>query len=163
MDFGRIDSQTVSISNLSRMRVTLCLLCVSACLTSPLAAPLAAPRKAAEAKAAPQDEVSVLMYGVLQFSQSFHEFYQSTEAKFARIAESLRSHELALEGLSQDALEAAGREVQIRGALGLLKVRKNTPFLLPTPLSDESDSLYIYVWTNFSLSGQRCKWGSLSS
>ncbi|XP_062339063.1 uncharacterized protein angptl8 isoform X2 [Osmerus eperlanus] len=104
------------------MRVTLCLLCVSACLTGPLAAPLAAPRKA-EAAAASQDEVSVLMYGVLQFSQSFHEIYQSTEAKIARITESLRSHELALRGLSQDAVQAAGREVHIRGALGLLEAQ----------------------------------------
>ncbi|XP_067089901.1 angiopoietin-like protein 8 isoform X2 [Osmerus mordax] len=104
------------------MRVTLCLLCVSACLTGSLAAPLATPRKA-EAAAASQDEVSVLMYGVLQFSQSFHEIYQSTEAKIARITESLRSHELALHGLSQDAVQAAGREVHIRGALGLLEAQ----------------------------------------
>ncbi|XP_046894729.1 uncharacterized protein angptl8 isoform X2 [Hypomesus transpacificus] len=110
------------------MRATLCLLCVSACLTGPLAAgplaasPLAAPGKAEE-KAAPQDEVSVLMYGVLQFGQSFHEIYQSTEAKIARIGESLRSHELALEGLNRDAVQAAGQEVQIRGALGQLEAQ----------------------------------------
>ena len=149
------------------MRATLCLLCVSACLTGPLAAgplaasPLAAPGKAEE-KAAPQDEVSVLMYGVLQFGQSFHEIYQSTEAKIARIGESLRSHELALEGLNRDAVQAAGQEVQIRGALGQLEVRKNTPSTLSSPLSDSlsGDEWLTCFNSNIraSLSSHGCGW-----
>lgn len=107
------------------MRATLlCLLCMAMCLAGIPASPV---RKAQKTnQAAPIDDMNVLMYGVLQFSETLHHVYESTDAKFARIERSLRRHEERLERLGQDAGQAAEKERQMRQVLEQIQVRKRT-------------------------------------
>uniref|UniRef100_A0A673WPK4 Uncharacterized protein n=1 Tax=Salmo trutta TaxID=8032 RepID=A0A673WPK4_SALTR len=83
------------------MRATLlCLLCMAMCLAGIPASPVLKAQK--NNQAAPIDDMNVLMYGVLQFSETLHHVYESTDAKFARIERSLRRQEERLERLGQD-------------------------------------------------------------
>ncbi|KAM9843457.1 uncharacterized protein angptl8 [Aulostomus maculatus] len=73
--------------------------------------------------AAPQDEVKVLMYGVIQFSESFNHIYETTEAKMAKISQTLNNHEGALRQLGEQTEEAAEVEKQIKGVIQLLQAQ----------------------------------------
>lgn len=92
--------------------------CVWVCGVS--ASPLRAQREARLAKA---DEVNVLMYGVLQFSESLHHMYQSTEAKLARVARAISNTETVVQRLGQDTELAARTENQIKEGLSIIQVR----------------------------------------
>ncbi|KAJ7992508.1 hypothetical protein DPEC_G00279400 [Dallia pectoralis] len=77
---------------------------------------------------ASKDQMHVLMYGVLQFGETLHRVYQSTDAKVAQIESSMRRREAALEKLGLDAGQAAERKrhigqilVQLRGQLAGLQ------------------------------------------
>ncbi|XP_021413563.1 uncharacterized protein LOC110486361 [Oncorhynchus mykiss] len=102
------------------MRATLlCLLCMAMCLTGIPASPVRKAQK--NNQAAPIDDMNVLMYGVLQFSETLHHVYESTDAKFARIERSLRRHEERLERLGQEAGQAAEKDRQMRQVLGQIQ------------------------------------------
>lgn len=98
----------------------LCFLCMAGAVH---AAALAKPSKTDD-KAAPQEEVNVLMFGVIQFSESLNYVYETTEAKLARISKVLKTHEGTLQKLGEQTEQAAEAEKQIKEAVELLQVRK---------------------------------------
>ncbi|KAL0992884.1 hypothetical protein UPYG_G00100520 [Umbra pygmaea] len=95
-----------------------CLLCVAMCLPGVAACLLHQARTGGNAS---KDEVNVLMYGVLQFSETLHHVYQSTDAKMERINRSMRRQEVGLERLDQEAGHVAEKDRLTRQALGLLQ------------------------------------------
>ncbi|XP_069571625.1 angiopoietin-like protein 8 [Brachyistius frenatus] len=101
---------------------SLCLLCVAGSLRAASAGPVRKTSKMEE-KAAPQDEVNVLMFGVIQFSESLNYVYETTEAKIAKISQSLKSHEGTLQKLEQQTEQAAEVEKQIKGVIQLLQAQ----------------------------------------
>lgn len=74
--------------------------------------------------AAPQEEVNVLMFGVIQFSESLNYVYETTEAKIAKISQALQKHEGALQRLGKQTEQAAEMEKQMKEAIALLQVRQ---------------------------------------
>lgn len=72
---------------------------------------------------APEEEVNVLMFGVLQFSDSLRHTYQSTEARLARLVRAVRNTETLVRTLDRQTLEAKQAEVQIREGIQRLQVR----------------------------------------
>lgn len=77
-----------------------------------------------EDKTSPQDDMNVLMFGVIQFSESLNYAYETTEAKIAKISQTLKTHEGALQQLGKQTEEAAEVEKQIKQVIQLLQVRK---------------------------------------
>lgn len=74
-------------------------------------------------KAAPEEEVNVLVFGVIQFSESLNYVYETTEAKIAQITQSLKSREGALQKLGKETEQAAEVEKQIKEVIQLLQVQ----------------------------------------
>lgn len=74
-----------------------------------------------EASAAPQEEVNVLMFGVIQFSESLNYAFETTEAKIARIIQTLKKHEQTLQQLGAQTEQATEVERQIKDAIRLLQ------------------------------------------
>ncbi|XP_030646758.1 uncharacterized protein angptl8 [Chanos chanos] len=103
------------------MRRSLCLLCVALWLSGALAKPAKAPQT--KGKPASVDDVNVLMYGVLQFSESLHHMYQTTEAKIARILRSIHKTESIVTRLGQDTEEAEQTNSQVKERLNLIKAQ----------------------------------------
>ena len=102
----------------------LCLLCVAGGLRAVQAGPLAKTGKM-EDKAAPREEVNVLMFGVIQFSESLNYVYETTEAKIAKISQTLKSHEGTLQRLGEQTEQAAEVEKKMKEVIKLLQVRKH--------------------------------------
>lgn len=100
----------------------LCLLCLAGGLRAVIAAPVRKTGKM-EDKTAPQEEVNVLMFGVIQFSESLNYVYESTEAKIARISQTLRSREGTLEKLGRQTEQAAEVKRQIKEVIQLLQAQ----------------------------------------
>ena len=101
------------------MWAILCIcVCVLACGVS--SSPLRVQR---EARLAMEDEVNVLMYGVLQFSESLHHMFQSTAAKLARVTRAISNIESVVQRLGRDTEQASQSEGQIKEGLGLIQVR----------------------------------------
>lgn len=105
------------------MRRTLCLFCVAVCLRGFNTSPVQKPRKT-ESKAAPLEDVNVLIYGVIQLSESLQYVYDTTEAKIARISQSLKKYEGTLQQLGKVTEQAAEGEKRLKELLDLLQVRK---------------------------------------
>lgn len=97
------------------------------CLTGGLRAACASPvRKTSKKnKAAPQEEANVLMFGVLQFSDSLKYISETTEAKIAKIGQTLKNHEGMLQRLRRHAKETAKIRKQIKAVVMLLQVSKS--------------------------------------
>ncbi|MCI4392280.1 hypothetical protein PGIGA_G00144270 [Pangasianodon gigas] len=74
-----------------------------------------------EAKVALTDEVNVLMYGVLQFSESLHHAYQNTEAKLASLTRAITDTESFVQRLGQDTEQTIRSERQIKDRLGVIQ------------------------------------------
>ncbi|KAM4598725.1 uncharacterized protein angptl8 [Polymixia lowei] len=104
------------------MRWALCLLCAAVCLAGVHAGPTRKPDKTA-GRAAPHEEVDVLMFGVIQFSESLNYVYESTAAKIARVSRSLKRREGTLQQLGEATVQAAAMERRIKEMLGLLQVQ----------------------------------------
>lgn len=102
----------------------LCLICVAGCLREVHTGPI---RNTSEigVKAAPQEEVNVLMFGVIQFSESLNYAYETTEAKIAKISQTLKNHEGTLQRLGKQTQQAAEMEKQMKEVIELLQVRKH--------------------------------------
>ncbi|XP_034394381.1 uncharacterized protein si:dkey-114l24.2 [Cyclopterus lumpus] len=73
--------------------------------------------------AAPQEEVNVLMFGVIQLSESINYVYETIEAKIAKISQTLRSHEGTLQKLGRETERAAEVEKQIQEVMQLLQAQ----------------------------------------
>ncbi|XP_034566391.1 uncharacterized protein si:dkey-114l24.2 [Notolabrus celidotus] len=99
-----------------------CLLCLAGGLGVVHAGPLRNTRKM-EDMAAPEEEIRVLMFGVLQFSESLSYVYDTTEAKVAKIWQTLRSHGETLQKLGRQTEEAAEVEKQMKEVIHLLQAQ----------------------------------------
>uniref|UniRef100_A0A3B5ME73 Uncharacterized protein n=1 Tax=Xiphophorus couchianus TaxID=32473 RepID=A0A3B5ME73_9TELE len=101
--------------------VLLCLVCLVGGFGAVLAGPI---RKTGsmEGKAAPQEEVNVLTFGVIQLSESLNYVFETTEAKMERISKTLKSREETLQQLGQQTEQAAEVEQQIKVVVQLLQV-----------------------------------------
>lgn len=90
-----------------------------------------------DSKVAQVDDVNVLMYGVLQFSESLHHMYQNTEAKMERITRAITDTERLVRRLDQETEQTIRSERQIKDKLGIIQVRtcycthKHTRFITP--------------------------------
>lgn len=102
----------------------LCLLCLAGGLRAVHAGPVRTGKM--EDKAAPQEEVNVLMFGVIQFSESLNYVYETTEAKIARISRALKIHEGTLQTLGRQTEQAAEVEKHMKEVIQLLQVREHT-------------------------------------
>lgn len=98
------------------------LLCLAWGLRAVHAGPVRKSSKTAD-KAAPQEEVNLLMFGVVQFSESLNYVYESTAAKIAKISQTLTRHEGTLQKLGGQTEEAAEVEKQMKEVIRLLQVR----------------------------------------
>ncbi|MFT7798965.1 uncharacterized protein LOC108935825 [Arapaima gigas] len=76
-----------------------------------------------QVKIASTDDVNVLMYGVMQFSEVLHNTYQNTDNKVGRIASTLHHQEGALTQLEKEAREASHTEQLIRYNLDALQTQ----------------------------------------
>ncbi len=113
------------MTGIMKMIWGLSLLYLAAGLRAVQAGPLGKTGKI-EDKVAPQEEVNVLMFGVIQLSESLNYVYETTEAKIAKIGETLKRHEGTLQKLGRQTEEAAEVEKQIKEVIQLLQVRKHT-------------------------------------
>lgn len=107
-----------------KMIWALCLLCLAGGLRAVHASPIRKTGKT-EYKAAPQEEVNVLMFGVIQFSESLKDVYETTDAKIAKVSRALKSHEGTLQYLGRETEQAAEVEKQIKQVIQWLQVRKH--------------------------------------
>ncbi|XP_066566473.1 angiopoietin-like protein 8 [Amia ocellicauda] len=70
------------------------------------------------------DEVNILTYGVLQFSQTLHDTYHSTRAKMARISRSLDLKESRLGLLGRRAEDAKREDERLRTSVARLEAEE---------------------------------------
>lgn len=98
----------------------LILLCFALSFKAALASPVRN-TGSMEASAAPQEEVNVLMFGVIQFSESLNYVYETTEAKIAKIIQTLKNHERTLQQLGAQTEQAAEVERQIKDVIRLIQ------------------------------------------
>ncbi|XP_018560549.1 uncharacterized protein angptl8 [Lates calcarifer] len=99
-----------------------CLLCAAGGLGAARAGPLTKTSKM-EGTAAPEEEVNVLMFGVIQFSESLNYVYETTEAKIVKINQALKSHEGTLQKLGVQTEQAAEVERQMKEVIQLLQAQ----------------------------------------
>ncbi|XP_058233860.1 uncharacterized protein angptl8 [Hemibagrus wyckioides] len=67
------------------------------------------------------DDMNVLMYGVLQFSESLHHVYQNTEAKLERITRAITNTEHLVRHLDQETEQTIRSERQIKDKLSVIQ------------------------------------------
>lgn len=97
-----------------------CLICLAGDLRAACAGPVRKTNK--KNNAAPQEDVNVLMFGAIQFSDSLKFISETTEAKIHRISQTLKNHEGRLQRLGRHAEEAAEIKKQIKAVIMLLQV-----------------------------------------
>lgn len=100
---------------------SLCLLCVAGGLRAVHANPIGKTGQAAD-RAVPQEEVNVLMFGVIQLGESLSYAFETTEAKMKKISRTLKAHEHTLQRLGKQTEQAAEMEQQIKEDVRLLQV-----------------------------------------
>ncbi|XP_062295538.1 uncharacterized protein angptl8 [Scomber scombrus] len=100
----------------------LILLCVAGAFRAVHAVPLRKTSKM-EVKAAPNEEVNVLMFGVIQFSESLNYAFENTEAKIDKLSKTVTSREGALQQLEKQTEEAAEVEKQMKEVIQLLQAQ----------------------------------------
>ncbi|XP_065820822.1 puff II/9-2 protein [Labrus bergylta] len=76
-----------------------------------------------EDMAAPEGEVEVLMFGVIQFSESLKYVYETTEAKIDKISQKMKRHEQTLKKLGRQTEQAAEVEEQMKEVIQLLQAQ----------------------------------------
>lgn len=96
----------------------LCLLCLALGLRAVHAGPVRKSGKMEE-----KEEINMLMFGVIQFSESLNYAYETTEAKIAKISKTLKSHEETLQNLGKQTEQAAEVEKQIKEVIQLLQAQ----------------------------------------
>lgn len=78
-----------------------------------------------EGGVSPQQEVNLLMFGIIQFSQAFKHVHETTEAKMEKVGQVLRRQEEALRRLGAQTERAAEVEREIKEALRWIQVRED--------------------------------------
>lgn len=101
---------------------SLCLLCLAGGLRAAHANPIRKTGQTAARAAAPQEEVNVLMFGVIQLSESLSYAFETTEAKMKKISHTLKAHEDTLQKLGEQTAQAAETEQRIKEDVQLLQV-----------------------------------------
>lgn len=101
---------------------SLCLVCLTGGLRAAQAGPVRKTKKTDNA--APQEEVNILSFGVIQLSDSLKYFFQTTEAKMTKISQTVKSHEDTLQKLGRQTEQAAEVKTEIKDFLQFLQVRK---------------------------------------
>ncbi|KAJ8254017.1 hypothetical protein COCON_G00206290 [Conger conger] len=76
-----------------------------------------------QSKLASVEDVNVLTYGVLQFSDTIHHVYQDTNRRMSRVDTLLQRQEGALEHLQEEVKQAAQKEEEIRKTLSHLQTQ----------------------------------------
>lgn len=76
-----------------------------------------------QARLALVDDMNVLMYGVVQFSQSLHDMYKNTEKRLERVTRAISQAESLLQRLGHDTEQAVRSKRQTEERLGLIQVR----------------------------------------
>ncbi|KAM9783920.1 angiopoietin-like protein 8 isoform X2 [Syngnathus typhle] len=89
-------------------------------LSALLGAVRARPVKHAD-RAAPREDVNVLMFGVLQLGESLNSVYESTEGKVANILLTMKEHEGNLKRLGEQTAQAGEVEKQMKEVIELLQ------------------------------------------
>ena len=89
-------------------------------LLPPVAMP--APILTGPGQVAQQEDVNILVYGVLQFSEALRDFYDSTTQKLDRIRHKAGIYEQGLRGLHHQTQNARQGQKEIRGLVERLKV-----------------------------------------
>ncbi|KAM9783919.1 angiopoietin-like protein 8 isoform 2-T2 [Syngnathus typhle] len=90
-------------------------------LSALLGAVRARPVKHAD-RAAPREDVNVLMFGVLQLGESLNSVYESTEGKVANILLTMKEHEGNLKRLGEQTAQAGEVEKQMKEVIELLQM-----------------------------------------
>lgn len=98
----------------------------------------------------PQEEVNVLMFGVIQFSESLNYVHETTAANIAKIIQTLKSHEGTLEKLGRQTEQAAEVEKLMKEVIQLLQVRKHRN-MQTTDFLCAVEWLYYYKRDNFTI------------
>ncbi|KAM9746057.1 uncharacterized protein angptl8 [Menidia menidia] len=119
---------------------SLFLLCVAGNLGVVHSGPIRKTSKTEE-KAATQEDVNVLMYGVIQLSESLSHVYETTEAKVEKIRQALKNHEVTLLNLEKQAEQAAEVEKQIKDVMQLLQAQMVTQQVQTQMTKDQLDSM----------------------
>ncbi|KAJ8333088.1 hypothetical protein SKAU_G00419840 [Synaphobranchus kaupii] len=103
------------------MRGLLPLLCVTLWAAEVPGTPL----KTEEGRSKPAfvEDVNVLMYGVLQFSDAIHHIYQETRGRMSRIHTLLLRQEGELQQLQEEVGQATQKEEEIRTTLSQLQTQ----------------------------------------
>ncbi|XP_053707191.1 uncharacterized protein angptl8 isoform X2 [Synchiropus splendidus] len=81
-----------------------------------------------EDKPAPLEEINILMFGALQFSNSLKLAYESTDAKIAKITSTLNNREGALLELMKQTEQALEEERQMKSAMRLLRAQMDKQY-----------------------------------
>ncbi|XP_043089780.1 uncharacterized protein angptl8 isoform X2 [Puntigrus tetrazona] len=105
------------------MQAALCVLWMALCACGVSSSPLRSVQAGENVNMASADDVNILMYGVLQFTESLHHMYQSTEARLARLMKAVSRTESEVKRLGHDTEEAAQNERQIKEKLQLLQAQ----------------------------------------
>ncbi|XP_040014919.1 uncharacterized protein angptl8 isoform X2 [Xiphias gladius] len=100
----------------------LCMICMAGGLRAVHAGPLTKTSKM-EDMTAPQEEVNVLIFGVIQLSESLNYVYETTEAKIAKISQTLKSHDRTLQKLGKQTEQAFEVEKQMKEVIQLLQAQ----------------------------------------
>ncbi|KAL3053534.1 hypothetical protein OYC64_005966 [Pagothenia borchgrevinki] len=101
----------------------LCLLFLAEGLRAVHAAPVRRTTSEVKDNAAPKEEANILLFGILQFSETLNYVHETTEAKIVKIRQTLRSHEGTLEKLNRQTEQAAEVERQIKAAIESLQAQ----------------------------------------
>lgn len=78
-----------------------------------------------EAVVSPQQEVNLVMFGIIQFSQAFKHVHETTQAKVEKVGQILRRQEELLRQLGAQTEQAAEVEKEMKEALSNIQVREN--------------------------------------
>lgn len=100
---------------------SLCLICLIWGLKTACARPV---RKTGKKNKA-AEEVNVLMFGAIQFSDSLKYISETTEAKIDKIGQTLKNHEGTLQTLGRHTEEAAKIKKQIQAVIMSLQVSED--------------------------------------
>ncbi|XP_064171861.1 uncharacterized protein angptl8 [Anguilla rostrata] len=103
------------------MRAFLPLLCVALWLSGAPGVPLK--KQKGPGKPASVEDVNVLTYGVLQFSDAIHHVYQDTSRRMTRIDTQLLRQQGALRQLQEEVAQATQTEEEIRKTLSHLQTQ----------------------------------------
>uniref|UniRef100_A0A8C2D4J2 Si:dkey-114l24.2 n=1 Tax=Cyprinus carpio TaxID=7962 RepID=A0A8C2D4J2_CYPCA len=128
------------------MQAALCVLFAALCANRVSSSPLKSVH--AGEKLASMDDMNILMYGVLQFTESLHHMHQTTEARLARVMKAMSQTESKMNRLGHDTEEAAKNERLIKEKLQLIQKELDQCAQQLVCLQDQMKALKIQIHEN---------------